>query len=119
MNAIDGQIRLHRWQLDERRRQLADLDQLALKLRREAERLCQEKARPGDNRRQRIGASLASVEQQRALAREALAATYQEMKRYEVAAANAHRLMQPQRRVERVRPEAPRPALNARRARRS
>jgi flagellar protein FliJ len=116
LNAIDGQVRLHRWQLDERRRQLADLDQLALKLRREAERLRDGETRPTDERRERIGESLASVEQQITLAREALAAAYQEMKRYEVAAAN--RLMQPQRRLERARSEAAGLSLRAPRARR-
>ncbi len=104
MNAIDGLVRLHRWQLDERRRQLADLDQLSLKLRREAERLCDGPARPADERRERIGESLASVEQQIIVVREALAEAYQELKRYEVAAAS--RLMQPKRRLERARQEA-------------
>ena len=35
MSALDSLIRLHRWQLDERRRELAELEALAGKLRQE------------------------------------------------------------------------------------
>ena len=119
MTAIESLARLHRWQLDERRRQLADLDQLAFKLREEAQRLVAEQkneqsvaagspeaatayaayARRLIERRKKIEASLASVEQQIAQAREALAEAYQEVKRYEIAAAN--RVMQQRRRQNR------------------
>ena len=108
MSAIDSLVRLHRWQLDEHRRQLADLDLLAQKLRAEKLRLADEEsteqkvagasleaatayggfARHLIERREKIEQSIVSVEQQIAAAREALAETYQEVKRYEIAAAN-------------------------------
>jgi flagellar export protein FliJ len=119
MSAIDSLVRLHRWQLDEHRRQLADLDLLVQKLRAEKLRLAEEEsteqkvaatsleaatayggfARHLIERRQKIEQSIASVEQQIAAAREALAETYQEVKRYEIAAAN--RATQRRRRSER------------------
>jgi flagellar FliJ protein len=108
MSALESLIRLHRWQLDERRRQLADLDGLAEKLSQEQARLTAEEkseqavalasreaaftygeyARQLVERRQRIEQSLASVREQVALARENLAETYREVKRYEIASAN-------------------------------
>jgi flagellar export protein FliJ len=108
MSALESLVRLHRWQLDECRRQLADLDLLAKKLRDERLRLGDEQtaeqaavaaspeaatayggfARRLIERRRKIEQSIASVEQQTAAAREALAATYQEVKRYETAVAN-------------------------------
>lgn len=108
MSAIEELVRLHRWQLDERRRQLADLDRLTHKLSSEAERLDEERTPVALDRRQKITQSLLSVERQITQAREALAETYQELKRYEVAAAN--RLMQRQRK-----PSSPavEPALDA------
>lgn len=108
MSALESLIRLHRWQLDERRRQLADLDALAEKLRQEQARLAAEErseqavasasreaaltygdyARQVIERRQKIEQSLASIQEQVALARENLAETYREVKRYEIASAN-------------------------------
>ena len=119
MSAIDSLVRLHRWQLDEHRRQLADLDLLAEKLRAEKTRLAEEEAteqivagasleaatayggfaRHLIERREKIEQSIISVEQQIATAREALAETYQEMKRYEIALAN--RVTQRRKRSER------------------
>jgi len=119
MSAIDSLVRLHRWQLDEHRRQLADLDLLAQKLRAEKTRLAEEEAteqivagasleaatayggfaRHLIERREKIEQSIISVEQQIATAREALAETYQEMKRYEIALAN--RVTQRRKRSER------------------
>jgi flagellar export protein FliJ len=108
MSALDSLVRLHRWQLDDRRRQLAELDGFARKLRLEQERLAAELrneqqaaaqsldaataygayAKRVIDRRVKIEQSLAAVEQQIALARDALAEAYQEVKRYEIAAAN-------------------------------
>jgi flagellar protein FliJ len=108
VTAIDSLIRLHRWQLDERRRQLADLDRLSQKLRDEGVRLSEEQkteqgiaagsieaatayanyARRLIERRTKLEQSLASVEQQIVQARDALAEAYQDVKRYEIAAAN-------------------------------
>jgi flagellar protein FliJ len=118
VSAIDSLVRLHRWQLDERRRQIADLEQLAVKLRQEQQRLTLEQkseqavtesstealsayaayARRLIERRQKLELSLASVEQQVAAAREALADAFQEVKRYEIAA--AHRLAQQRKRLD-------------------
>ncbi len=108
MTAIDSLIRLHRWQLDERRRQLAELETLAEKLRGEEARLLAEQANEQKvasastdaasaygayaahviEKRGKIAQSLASVEQQVAMARDALSESYREVKRYEVAAAS-------------------------------
>ena len=119
MSAIDSLVRLHRWQLDEHRRQLADLDLLAQKLRAEKLRLAEEEASEQNaagasleaatayggfarhliERREKIEQSIAAVEQQIATAREALAETYQEVKRYEIALAN--RVTQRRKRSER------------------
>jgi flagellar export protein FliJ len=108
MSALESLIRLNRWQLDERRRQLADLDSLADKLRQEQARLAAEQAdeqrtaarspeagaaygayaRRLIERRHKLEQSLAAVEQQTVLARDALAEAYREVKRYEIAAAN-------------------------------
>jgi flagellar protein FliJ len=120
MTAIDSVIRLHRWQLDERRRQLAELETLADKLRGEEARLVAEQASEQKvaassteaasaygayaahvvEKRNKIAQSLASVEQQVALAREALSESYREVKRYEVAAAT--RATQQRKRVARL-----------------
>ena len=120
MSALESLVRLHRWQLDERRRQLGDLDVLAAKLRQEEQRLAEEQkieqataaasleaasayggyARRLIDRRAKIEESIVSVEQQIAGAREALAEAFQEMKRYEIAAAN--RAAQRRRRLDQL-----------------
>lgn len=124
MSALESLIRLNRWQLDERRRQLADLDALAERLRQEQARLLAEQqaeqkvagssaeaataygayARRLIERRTKLEQSLASVEQQIVLARDALAEAYREVKRYEIASANRaakqrQRLMRQQQRT--------------------
>ena len=111
MSALESLIRLHRWQLDERRRQLADLDQLLHKLRQEEVRLEAEAkaeqeaasasseaalgyagyARQLVERRRKLPQSIAEVEQQLVLAREALAEAFQEVKRYEITLSNRQR----------------------------
>jgi flagellar protein FliJ len=108
VSALDSLIRVNRWRLDEQRRQLAELDRLAERLREEGVRLEQELtseqqvagasyeaglgypsfARELIERRRKLSASLAEVEGQILAAREALAETFGEMKRYEIAAAN-------------------------------
>jgi flagellar export protein FliJ len=111
MTALDSLIRIHRWQVDERRQQLAQLDALAAKLGDEQRRL-EEEARHEQTtagatpegafaygsyagalaeRRRTLARSLAEVEQQLVKAREALAEAFQEMKRYEITAANRER----------------------------
>jgi len=108
VSALDSLVRLHRWQLDDRRRELAELDGFARKLRLEQERLAAELrteqqaaaasldaattygvyAKRIIERRTTIERSLVAVDQQIVAAREALAEAYQEVKRYEIAAAN-------------------------------
>ncbi len=108
MSTLESLIRLHRWQLDERRRHLADLDALANRLRGEQARLVTEQqaeqgvasasleagtaygayARRLVERRRKLAESIVSVEQQIAQAREALSEAFREVKRYEIAAAS-------------------------------
>ena len=109
---LETLIRLHRWQVDERRRQVAELEALAEKLRQELVKLAEERAReqvaaganlltrhvyPGYIRRalqrqKTLEQSLAEAEQQTAQARDVLAEAFQELKRYEIAQANRERL---------------------------
>jgi len=109
---MESLVRLHRWQVDERRRHLAELDGLAERLRQELERLGEEErseaAAAADSmeakfgyagyirhvmeRRRTLEQSLAEVEAQIVQARDALAEAFEEMKRYETAAANRERL---------------------------
>jgi len=108
VSTLESLIRLHRWQLDERRRHLADLDALAERLRGEQTRLATEQqaeqgvasasleagtaygayARRLVDRRRKLAESIASVEQQIAQARDALSEAFREVKRYEIAAAS-------------------------------
>jgi flagellar protein FliJ len=119
VSALDTLIRVHRHQLDERRQQVAELDRLAAKLREELQRLEAETAAEQKvagaspeigfsygsyaasvvDRRQKLHASLAGVEEQMVQAREALASAFQDVKRYELAA--AHRLKKARQRVTR------------------
>ena len=112
MSTLDSLIRLHRWQVDERRRQLAELEALGLKPRQELARLADERTNeqaaagasflarhvyPGYLRRamerqKTLEQSLAETEAQTLAAREALAEAFQELKRYEVAQASRERL---------------------------
>lgn len=109
---LDTLIRLHRWQVDERRRQVADLEGFAEKLRQDLVKLAEERATesqaagtnlltrhvyPGYIRRalqrqKTLEQSLAETEQQIVTARDVLAEAFQQLKRYEVAQANRERL---------------------------
>jgi flagellar export protein FliJ len=111
MTALQSLIRLHRWQVDERRRQLAQLEALGDKLRGEQQRLeaeqrSEQTAAEGSpeaayaygsyagalaERRRTLAQSFAEVEQQIVKAREVVAEAFQEMKRYEITAANRQR----------------------------
>lgn len=108
MSALDSLIRLSRWQLDERRRDLATLEEFAAKLVEERQRLDLEDereravaaaspeaafaysgyARRLIDRKRRLEQSQAETAERIALAREALALAFQDTKRYEIAAAN-------------------------------
>jgi flagellar export protein FliJ len=107
MSTLDTLIRIHRWQLDEHRRRVAELEGLAATLRDDMQRLDAEQASEQEvvrrsngiaygygsytaaliERRQKLAKSLAEAEQRTTAAREALAAAFQEAKRYEIAAA--------------------------------
>ena len=107
MSTLESLIRLHRWQLDEQRRRVAELESLAAKLRDDAQRLDAEQASEQEaarrsteivygygsyaaalvERRRKLSQSLADTERQTSAAREALAEAFQEAKRYEIAAA--------------------------------
>jgi flagellar export protein FliJ len=111
---MESLIRLHRWQVDERRRHLADLEGLAERLRLELARLAEEQHLEQDaaahsfeakfgfagyirqalERERTLEQSLADVETQIAQARDALGEAFQELKRYETAAANRERIRQ-------------------------
>jgi flagellar FliJ protein len=112
MSALDSLVRVHRWNVDERRRQAAELEALARKLQNDIERLGEEQraeqkiaslsleasyaypgyARQTMERQATLERSLAEVEEQITQARDALTAAYQELKRYEIAAANRERI---------------------------
>ena len=108
MSTLDTLIRVNRWKLDERRRQLGELERLFERLGSESVRLEQELtreqlvaaaspeagyayagyARDLIERRTKLAASISEVEGQLIVAREALAESFGEVKRYEIAAAN-------------------------------
>jgi len=107
MSTLDSLIRLHRWQLDEQRRRVAEFEALAAKLRDDVRRLDAEQTSEQEfaskspeasfgygsyastliERRRKLSQSLADTEQRTNVAREALAEAFQEAKRYEIAAA--------------------------------
>ena len=107
MSVADNLLRQHRWELDERRRFLAELESLASRLRRDAQRLrleIDEESGAGRMLRQtgapypvfvepliergrKLERSIAQVEGQIVEAREAVAATEQQVRLYEAALA--------------------------------
>ena len=106
-SALASVIRLHRWQLDEKRRALADLESLAGRLSGEIAKLDGELARERAlaaeqteplvgfaayleatrSRRARLLESLAQVQSQIAAATEDIRQAFQELKKYELAEA--------------------------------
>lgn len=121
MSSLDTLIKLHRWQLDEQRRKVAEIESLAEKLRAELRRLDGEEqfeqqvatdsheanyaysgyAKSLIDRRTKLARSIEETEQQIVEARTALADAFAEVKRYEIAAAN--RLLAKHRGLERLR----------------
>lgn len=105
MKGLSTLIRLHRWQLDEKRRQLADLERLLTDLSSQSERLQAEVrveqrnaaetdegryAYPGYaagvvDRRENLTRSIAEVEISLETAREDVAASFEKLKTYEQA----------------------------------
>jgi flagellar protein FliJ len=114
VNALQGLIRLYRWQLDERRRRLADLEGLAAQLEDERRRLAAEDAHEQAvasasteaafayggyahrliERRSKLAQSQAEAAAQIVQARTALAEAFEEVKRYEIIAASRLRQKQ-------------------------
>ena len=121
MSSLDTLIKLHRWQLDEQRRKVAQFENLAEKLRAELRRLDGEEefeqrvagesheanyaysgyAKSLIDRRAKLTRSIEDTARQIVDARAALADAYAEVKRYEIAAAN--RLLAKHRGIERLR----------------
>ena len=114
MTALSSLIRLHRWQVDERKRDLATLEVLAGTLASERQKLEAEDLRERAvaaaspeaafayagyaklmiERRAKLEQSQQEVAERIARARDALAEAFQELKRYEVAAANRAKLQE-------------------------
>jgi len=117
MSVADNVLRQHRWELDERRRFLAELESLALRLRRDAQRLDREIeeesgagrllrqggapypvfVEPLIERGQKLERSIAEIETQILDARKAVAVTEQQVRLYE--ATQAQRTGKPASRV--------------------
>lgn len=111
MTALDQLIRLHRWRLDELRRHLSDVEALAAKLEEQHRRLDAEDKREQSlagaspeaayaypayarqliERRRKLEQSQREAAEQIAKAQAALADAFQELKRYETAAASRAR----------------------------
>lgn len=106
MRGLNGMIRLAKWQLDEKQRQLADLDAMRESLREKAATLAAEvnaeqaAASTGDaafayanfaraalDRRETLERSIAEVETALAQVREQVSEAFRELKKYEVAEA--------------------------------
>jgi hypothetical protein len=120
VSTLESLIRLYRWRLDERRRQVAELEEFAERLRQDLRHLDEEMqceqvaasrnfegqlAYPGYLGRARerhsiLDRSLAETETKIATARDALADAFQELKRHEIASASRdfHRRQQMARR---------------------
>lgn len=105
MSGLDSLIRLHRWKLEEKRRALADLESLMDELKSratslEAEIISEQKAATGSeeagfaypayaakaiHRREVLAQSAAELDERIEAAREAVKASFQDAKKYEVA----------------------------------
>lgn len=105
MNSLKSVIRLHKWQLDEKRRELTDLENLREGLLADVARLEEEVERERDTarrnfeasftfaayaksareRHERLDRSIAHVDEQIVAANEAVAEAYRELKKYELA----------------------------------
>lgn len=114
MSSLHSVIRVHRWQLDEKRRALADLESLAERLSLELRRLDDEVARERmaddqgswsgtdfanylkavQSRRERLTESREQVERQIAAASKDIAESYRDLKKYEIAQSDRERSVQ-------------------------
>ncbi len=112
MKGLDNLIRLHRWQLDEKRRHLVELERLtqhlAAQIRGLEAEIRNEQQVAGSSteaamtygdyvqavigRREKLDASLAELQSQRVVAKEEVAEAYRELKKYELVKARNQRL---------------------------
>jgi hypothetical protein len=106
MKTIDNLIRLHKWQLDEKRRDLVSLEKLREGMQLDLVKLAADLAREAElsgngneagiafagwmatalARREKLNASIAEADQRIAAAQEEVNAAFQELKRYEIVA---------------------------------
>ncbi len=111
MSSLHSVIRVHRWQLDEKRRALADLESLAERLSLELRRLDEEVDREREvvgqgsasgtdfanymkavhMRREHLTESREQVERQIAAASKEIAESYRDLKKYEIAQSDRDR----------------------------
>lgn len=104
-DGLDGLIRLRRWELDDKRRTVRELEDLAARLEEEAKRLEEELvseqqsarrspealcaysgyAQAVIGRREALASSVAQVEDQLSAARDEVHQAFQELKRFEIA----------------------------------
>lgn len=111
MSALDQLVRLHRWNLDEKRQKLAELERFRGKLQGNIEALEAELAREQEmaersqisslslpafikatiDRRRKMEESIAEVDRSIAAARDEIAQAFQEFKKYETAHGNHQR----------------------------
>src|SRR5438874_1427047 len=112
MTILDTVLRLHRWQLDERRRYLTELESLAERLRADALRLrADTEADVGSvsgshqliDRHNKLEHSIAEIEHQIVAARAAAVAAEREVGAHELAAAQRLTLGSTMRRARRAR----------------
>ena len=112
MKGLDNLIRLHRWQLNEKRRHLVELERLAQRLAAQIRELEVEirneqqvagssteagmtygdYARAAIGRREKLDASLAELQSQRVVAKEEVAEAYRELKKFELVKVRNQRL---------------------------
>jgi flagellar export protein FliJ len=112
VKGLPNLIRLHRWHLDERRKNLVELERLAAELRGQCRQIDEDLEAEktvaassveagmtyGDyvkamiERREKLGHSIAEVEKQIERASEEVMEAFQEVKRYELAQAHRERL---------------------------
>ena len=117
MKALHNLVRVHRWQLDEKRRQFAQLEKLRADLGRQEAKLAEEMAaeqaaadkagaaattypayvQEARARRKRVADSIAEVERQMLTAQQDIAEAYAEVKKYETALAHMEKRDQSRR----------------------
>ncbi len=116
MNGINNLIRIHKWQLDEKRRAISDMEHLLAGFQDQLAKLDREQqmelrvagqneetrfayvnyAKAAGVRRENLVASITDAEQRIAEAQEEVAEIYQDLKKYEISEETRLRLLQEQ-----------------------